>query len=68
MKIIKSVLQKDGTFLQTISLGKNEKLISIRDDAFYILGGQLEDVVHSAVLEEARLAYWCIFEQKWKDE
>lgn len=36
-----------------------------RDDGFYMLGGQMDDVVPGHVLKEARPVVWCHFEQKW---
>lgn len=36
-----------------------------REDAFYKLGGQMDDVVPGHVLQETRPVVWCHFEQKW---
>jgi hypothetical protein len=36
-----------------------------RENAFYKLGGQMDDVVPGHVLQEARPVVWCHFEQKW---
>lgn len=38
-----------------------------KDDRFYKLGGQLDQVVPGHVLVEARPTLWCHFEQKWTD-
>ena len=36
-----------------------------KENRFYKLGGQLDDVVPGHVLLEARPTTWCHFEQKW---
>ena len=52
----------------TVELEPNERLISIKDDDYYHLGGQVEDVVRGHIITEAYPVYWCSITQKWEDE
>ena len=52
----------------TVELAPGEQLLSIKDDAYYRLGGQVEDVVQSHVITEMYPVYWCSVTQKWEDE
>ena len=51
----------------TVELEPNERLISIKDDDYYRLGGQVEDVVRGHIITEAYPVYWCSITQKWED-
>lgn len=37
----------------------------IAPDSFYKLGGQVDDIVASHVLQEARRVCWCSISQEW---
>lgn len=48
---------------------ENGELVIINDECFYRLGYPLEtDVISADQLLNAHKVYWCIVEQKWKDE
>ncbi len=51
----------------TVELEPGEILINVREDRFYRLGGQVDDVVAGHVLTEMRIVYWCSVSQKWED-
>lgn len=68
MKIIKDEIAtlKRGRRI-TIELAPGETIFNIRDGNYYRLGGQVDDVVHSSVLQETRGVYWCSISQKWEN-
>ena len=45
MKITKDYTRKDGVRTITVQLAKGEKLMEFKDDSYYRLGGQIDDVV-----------------------
>jgi len=51
----------------TVELEPNERLISINDDDYYRLGGQVEDVVRGHIITEAYRVRWCSVTQQWED-
>ena len=51
----------------TIEFDPNEAITSIRDGAYYRLGGQVDDIVQSHVLTEMVHVYWCSVTQKWEE-
>ena len=51
----------------TVELEPNERLISIKDDDYYRLGGQVADVVRGHIISEAYPVCWCSVTQKWED-
>jgi len=67
MKIIKDEMAtlKRGR-LVTIELEPGEDLINIRDDAYYRLGGQVDEIMCGHVLTELERVYWCSISQKWE--
>jgi hypothetical protein len=66
MKVIKDEIAtlKRGRRI-TVELSHDEQLFAIRDDAFYRLGGQVDDVVGGYVLAEMQQVIWCSIEQVW---
>jgi hypothetical protein len=52
----------------TVELEPNEYLISIKDGAYYQLGGQVEDIVAGHIIIDCHPVYWCSVSQKWEDE
>ena len=67
MKITKDYTRKDGVRTVTVQLAEGEKLMALKDDSYYRLGGQLDDVVGTHCLAEGCRVYWCSIEQKWVD-
>jgi hypothetical protein len=51
----------------TVELGPNEYLISIKDGAYYQLGGQVDDIVAGHIIIDCHPVYWCSASQKWED-
>jgi len=68
MKIIKDEMAtlKRGRRV-TVELSPNEQLISIKDGAYYRLGGQVEDVVQGYIIIDANPVCWCSVTQKWEE-
>ena len=65
MKKIRERTDKRGKRIVTVELDANEKLMSFKDDCFYQLGGQVEDVVAGHVITESDRVYWCSVAQRW---
>ncbi len=65
MKILRETTNKDGSHTVTLRLATNEKVKIISSDYHYKLGGQVDDVMGSHVLEEAYPVYWCSITQEW---
>lgn len=68
MKIIKDEIAtlKRGRRV-TVELAPGEVLTTLRDNSYYRLGGQVDDVVQGHVLTEMRTVYWCSITQKWEE-
>jgi hypothetical protein len=49
----------------TLELAPGETLGCIKEGAYYRLGGQVEDIVHSDVITEMKHVYWCSVAQAW---
>jgi len=67
MKITKDFTRKDGIRTVTVQLAASEKLIAFKEDSYYCLGGQLDDVVGGYCIIDSRRVVWCSIEQKWVD-
>ena len=65
MKITKDFTRKDGVRTVTVQLATGEKLMAFKEDNYYRLGGQLDDVVGGYCIIEGKRVYWCSIEQKW---
>lgn len=61
----KIVQRPGGVKRVTIDLKPGENLMLIEPDSHYKLGGQIDDVMASHVLEEARKVTWSSHEQQW---
>lgn len=61
-----SVARTNGKRRVVVELEPGEKLISVRDDAFYRLGNPLDDVIAGHILSDATRAQWCSVTQKWE--
>ena len=66
MKIIKDEIAtlKRGRRV-TVELQHGEKLIAIKEESFYRLGEQLNDVVHGGIISESAEVAWCSITQEW---
>lgn len=50
----------------TVELDHGERLMSFKDENYYRLGGQVEDVVQGQVITESDRVYWCSITQRWE--
>jgi hypothetical protein len=64
MKTTKDFTRKDGVRTVTVQLAAGEKLMAFKDDSYYRLGGQLDDVVGGYCIIEGERVVLCSFEQK----
>ena len=67
MKIIKeqpATLKRHARV--TVEVRPGEKLMAVRDDAYYRLGGQVEDIVRGHVIAESVPVCWCSINQQWE--
>ena len=44
----------------------DEVLMSFREDNYYKLGGQVNDIVQGHVITESECVYWCSIGQRWE--
>jgi len=65
MKVTKDQTRKDGVRTVTVQLDEDEFFRAFKEDRYYRLGGQVDDVVKSHVITESERVYWCSIEQKW---
>jgi len=49
----------------TVELDHGEQLMAFRDDRYYRLSGQLDDVVAGHIITLSNNVNWCSIEQKW---
>ena len=67
MKIIKDFTRKDGIRTVTVQIAADETLRAFKEESYYRLGGQLDDVVGGYCIIGSPRVYWCSIEQKWVD-
>ena len=67
MNITKDITRKDGVRTVTVQLAAGERLMAFKEDSYYRLGGQLDDVVGGYCITEGCRVVWCSIEQKWAD-
>lgn len=65
MKIIKEKINRQGKREVTVVLEDDDKLMCFRDDRYFRLGGQVDDVVAGHVITESDHVVWCSIEQRW---
>ncbi len=65
MKTIREKINKQGKREITVVLEHEDKLMCFRDDRYYQLGGQVDDIVHGNVIRDSECVYWCSIEQRW---
>ena len=68
MKIIKDepATLKRGRRV-TVELKPDEHIVGLSADAYYQLGGQVEDIVQGYVMIDANPVYWCSVTQRWEE-
>lgn len=68
MRIKRERITASGKRELTIELdSRDEYLVAVDTSRYYRLGAQIDDVVRSDALIEARPVYWCHLQQKWED-
>jgi len=67
MKIKKDIVNKQGKRVVIAELGEGEELIAVDKNAYYRLGGQMDDVVTENVITDSQKVSWDIFDQTWRD-
>jgi hypothetical protein len=65
MKVIKDYTRKDGVRTVTVQLAADENLMAFKDESYYRLGGQLDDVVGTHCIAEGNRVVWCSIQQEW---
>lgn len=65
MKITKEKINRQGQREVTVVLEPEDKLMCFRDDRYFRLGGQVDDVVAGHVITESDHVVWCSIEQRW---
>lgn len=50
-----------------VELDSDEEFGIIKKDAYYRLGGQMDDIVGSHVIQDMSRVYWCSITQKWEE-
>lgn len=68
MKILKSKTLPTGRVRFTVEIAPDERLQAVCVGGFYRLGGQVNDIVQSHVIEEMRRVRWCSITQEWIEE
>lgn len=56
---------KNGKVRVTVEIAPGEKLMTIRDGAYYKMGYPFNEVVQSHIVEEATEVMWCPLGQEW---
>ena len=67
MKVTKDFTRKDGVRTVTVQLAVGEKLMAFKEYNYYLLSGQLDEVVGGYCITASRRVVWCSIEQKWVD-
>lgn len=65
MRILKEKLNRSGKREVTVELEKGDYLMCFRDDRYFRLGRQVEDIVGGHVIIESAHVVWCSIEQRW---
>ena len=65
MRIIKEKLNRLGKREVTVVLEEGDHLMCFRDDRYFRLGGQVDEVMAGHVITEAEHVVWCSIEQRW---
>lgn len=65
MKTIRERINKQGKREVTVVLEDKDRLMCFREDRYFRLGGQVDDVVAGHVITESDHVVWCSIEQRW---
>ena len=65
MKITKDITRKDGIRTVTVQLAAGEHLTAFKQDSYYRLGGQIDEIVGGYCIIDSPHVVWCSIEQKW---
>jgi hypothetical protein len=65
MRIVKQQLNRQGKEEVTVVLEPGDKLMCFRDDRYFRLGGQVDEVMAGHVITESEHVVWCSIEQRW---
>lgn len=65
MKIIKEKINRQGKREVTVVLEEGDHLMCFRDDLYFRLGGQVDEVMAGSVITESEHVVWCSIEQRW---
>lgn len=65
MKILKEKLNRSGKREVTVVLEEGDHLMCFRDDRYFRLGGQVDEVMAGHVITESEHVVWCSIEQRW---
>jgi hypothetical protein len=67
MKIIKDEIATLKRLRRvTVELRHDEVLMSFRENNYYRLGGQVEDVIQGHVITDSECVHWCSIGQRWE--
>ena len=50
-----------------LELDHDEEFAVIQHNAYYRLGGQVDDIVQSHVIGDVSRVYWCSITQQWEE-
>jgi hypothetical protein len=50
-----------------LELDHDEEYAVLKNNAYYRLGGQVDDIVRSHVIADISRVYWCSITQKWEE-
>lgn len=65
MKTIRERTNKQGKRVVTVEIDADEKLMSFKDERYYRLGGQVDEVMAGHVITESDHVVWCSIGQEW---
>lgn len=65
MTPIKQTITLKGKVRVTVDLEPGERLVAIKEDAFYRLAHPMDDVLHGHIIADAARVSWCSVGQEW---
>jgi hypothetical protein len=65
MKTIRERTNKQGKRIVTVEIDADEKLMSFKDERYYRLGGQVDEVMAGHVITDSDHVVWCSVGQEW---
>lgn len=65
MKVLRERINKQGKREVTVVLEAEDHLMCFREDRYYRLGGQVDDIMGGHVITESECMYWCSIGQGW---